>query len=179
MCTRGSNPALLRGRSASPLAAMRTITASGIAVGTLIAGGVLGFGVSHMLCDAKLTSYELASVDNMSTFVMIQRFKGTPQAYEAALRAYLVVLDARERAGPGLFSQYIEVDRAMVYARLAILAADRSDLSAAAQYRSRAEALCPHIGWKVCSAEEIVRMVRRLDEHSLWNPSRAPPDHGS
>jgi len=158
---------------------MRTVTALGIAAGTLIAGGMLGFGVSHTLCDAKLTSYELASIDNMSTYLMIQRFKGTPQAYEAALRAYLLALDARERAGPGLFSQYIDADRAMTYARLAILAADRNDLSADARYRSQAEALCPRIGWKVCSAEEIVRMVRRLDEHSMWNPSRAPPDHGS
>jgi hypothetical protein len=40
---------------------MRTVTASGIAVGTLIAGGLPGFGVSHELCHDKLIAYEMAN----------------------------------------------------------------------------------------------------------------------
>ena len=68
----------------------------------------------------------------------------------------------------------------MTYARLGLLAAERHDLAAATKYRSQAEALCPRIRWKSCSADEITRVVQRVDEHSIWNPkSRSVADHGS
>jgi hypothetical protein len=59
----------------------------------------------------------------------------------------------------------------MTYARLALLAADRNDLNAAAKYRSRSEAQCPHPAWKSCSADEISRLAKRVDEQStsIWN----------
>jgi hypothetical protein len=159
---------------------MGKLTATAIAVGTFIAGGALGFGVSHELYHDKLIAYELANIDHMSTYVMIQRFQGTRQAYETSLRDLLVALDEQERAGPGLFSgRAVPVDRALTFIRLALLASDRNDLDAAAKYRAEAEALCPRLGWKSCSADEMTRIVQRLDEHSMWNPSRSVADHGS
>jgi hypothetical protein len=122
----------------------------------------------------------MANIDHMSTYVMIQRFQGTPPAYETALRDFLVALDAQDGAGPGLFSRNIfAVDRAMTYARLGLVAAERNDPSSAAKYRSQAEALCPQIGWKSCSADEIARVVRLVDERSMWNPSPPTSGHGS
>jgi hypothetical protein len=80
----------------------------------------------------------------------------------------------------GLFSgQAMPVDKALTYVRLALLASERNDLDAAAKYRAQAEALCPRLGWKSCSADEMSQVVRRLDAHSMWNPSRAASDHGS
>ena len=115
----------------------------------------------------------------MATYVEIQRSRGTPQTYESALRDYLEALDRRERAGQGFLSQTIPVDKAMTYARLALVAAGRNDLTAATRYRSQAEALCPKIGWKSCSADEITRLVQRVDEHSIWKPSQPTSVHGS
>ena len=159
---------------------MRKRTASAIALGTFVAGLLLGFGGSHMIYKAKLMAYEMIDIEYMATYVTIQQYQGTPQAYETALRDYLAALDQRERAGRGPFSQAIPLDRAMTYARLALLAAERNDLSAATKYRTQAEALCPQLAWKSCSADEMTAVVRRLDEHSLWNPkSKSVPGHGS
>lgn len=159
---------------------MRKVTAAAIALGTFVAGGLAGFWLSREFYQIKLMSYEIASIEHMSTYVSIQRFQGTPQTYETALRDYLLALDERERAGPGPFSSALPVDRAMTYIRLALLATERNDLDAVAKYRSQAEALCPRIGWKSCSADKITTLVQRVDAHSMWNPrSRSAGDHGS
>jgi hypothetical protein len=172
--------ALLRGPSTSPLAAMRKVTATALAIGAFIAGGLLGYVFSRQLFRISLAPYQMANIDHMATYVMIQRFQGTPQAYETALRDFLVALDAQDRAGPGLFSQNLTVvDRAMTYARLALIAAERNDPSSAAKYRSQAEALCPQIGWKSCSADEITRVVRLVDDRSMWKAPQPTSDHGS
>jgi hypothetical protein len=160
---------------------MRRLTATAVALGSFIGGVLLGFGGSREIYRGKLTAYEMANIDHMSMYVEVQRFEGTPQTYEAALRDFLLALDERERAGPGLFSTHTPpVDRALTYIRLSILASERNDLAAAAKYRSQAEAVCPLLGWRSCSAEEMTAVVRRLDEHSLWNPkSKSVPGHGS
>ena len=67
----------------------------------------------------------------------------------------------------------------MTYVRLANLATERSDLDAAAKYRSKAEALCPKLEWRRCSADEIASVVQRVDDHSIWNPKKTSTDHGS
>jgi hypothetical protein len=180
VCARGARPAWSCGPSTSPLAAMRKVTATAIALGIFIVGGLLGFGVSREFFRIKLTAYEMANIDHMATYVMIQRFQGTPEAYEVSLRDLLVALDERERAGPGLLSgRAVPVDKALTYIRLALLASHRNDLDAAAKYRAQAEAMCPRLGWKYCSADEMTSLVRRLDEHSVWNPSRSSSGHGS
>ena len=158
---------------------MRKVTATVTVLGAFITGGLLGFVISREFYRIKLTAYEAASIDHMSQYVMIQRFQGTPQAYEASLRDLLVVLDERERAGPGLFSGFVPVDKALTYIRLSLLASDRNDADAAARYRTEAEILCPRTGWKSCSADQMTKLVRRLDEHSIWKPSQPTSDHGS
>jgi hypothetical protein len=159
---------------------MRKVTAVALAIGAFIAGGLLGYFVSRQLFLLSLAPYQMANIDHMSTYVMIQRFQGTPQAYETALRDFLVALDAQDRNGSGLISQNITaVDRAMTYARLGLVAEERNDASSAARYRSQAEALCPQMGWKSCSSDEITRAVRLVDEHSMWKSSRPTSDHGS
>src|SRR5258708_33201124 len=125
---------------------MGKVSATTIVAGTFIAGGLLGFGISHELCHDKLVAYEMSNIDHISTYVMIQRFEGTPQAYQDSLRDFLVALDEQERVGPGLFSgQAVPVDKALTYIRLALLASERNDLDAAAKYRAQAEALCPRL----------------------------------
>jgi len=159
---------------------MRKVTATALAIGAFIAGGLLGYVFSRQLFRISLAPYQMANIDHMAMYVMIQRFQGTPQAYETALRDFLVALDAQDRTGPGLFSQNLTVvDRAMTYARLALIAAERNDPSSAAKYRSQAEALCPQIGWKSCSADEITRVVRLVDDRSMWKAPQPTSDHRS
>ena len=160
---------------------MRKVTATAIALGTFIAGGVLGVFGSRELYLIKLTAYELGNIDHMSTYVMIQRLPGTSQAYEASLHDLLVALDEREHAGPGPFSsgQIVSVDKGLTYIRLALLAAERNDTNAAAKYRAQAEAMCPRAGWKSCSWDEMTRVVRRLDENSMWRGLGSHLDRGS
>ena len=62
---------------------MRKLTAIAIALGAFIAGGLLGFFICRGAYQGVLSAYLMANVDHMSTYVMIQRFQGTPQAYEA------------------------------------------------------------------------------------------------
>jgi hypothetical protein len=159
---------------------MGKVTAAALVTGTFVVGSLLGFGVSHVLCHDKLMAYEMANIDHISTYVTIQRFEGTAQTYEVSLGDFLVALDEQERAGPGLFSgQAVPVDKALTYIRLALLAAERNDFDAASKYRAQAERLCPRLGWKSCSADEMAQVVKRLDAHSMWNPSRAASDNGS
>jgi hypothetical protein len=159
---------------------MKKRTATAIAIATFVVGGLAGFSISYATLRAKLTVYEVADVDQMSTYLLVQRFQGTPQAYEAAVRDYLAALEVRERAGPGLLSNVAPVDKALAYSRLALIAAERNDLASAAKYRAQAEAECPKIGWKSCSADEIATVVRRIDEQIGWNSKpHSVPDHGS
>ena len=72
--------ALLHGPSTAPLAAMRKVTAIALAIGALIVGGLMGFVVSREFFRAKLTAYEMANIDHLSTYVMIQRFQGNRPA---------------------------------------------------------------------------------------------------
>jgi hypothetical protein len=160
---------------------MGKVTATSIALGAFIAGGLFGFLLSREFFHTKLTAYKMANIDSLSTYVMIQRFQGTREAYEASLNDLLLALDERERAGPGPFSsgQIVSVDKALTYIRLALLATERNDLGAAAKYRAQAEAMCPRAGWKSCSWDEMTRVVRGLDEHSMWNSSASSSEHGS
>jgi hypothetical protein len=160
---------------------MGKVTATGIALGTFIAGGLLGFLISREFFRTELTAYEMANIDNLSTYVMVQRFQGTRDAYEASLHDLLVALDERERAGPGPFSsgRILSVDGALTYIRLALLATERNDLDAAAKYWAQAEAMCPRAGWKSCSREDMTKVVRGLDQNSMWNTSGPRSDHGS
>jgi hypothetical protein len=179
-------PVWSSGPSTSPLAAMRKVSAIAIAIGSLIVGSFVGYIVSHRIFQASLSAYQWTSIDTMSRYVMAERFKGTPAAYEAALHEFLQSLDAWERKGAdsGVTSpRALAVDRALTYARLALLAAKRNDSGAAAKYWSQALAMCPQIGWtSSCSVEAFTDAVHGLDESSLWNPKRravSVPEHGS
>jgi tetratricopeptide (TPR) repeat protein len=161
---------------------MGKLTASAIALGTFVVGALAGYGVSEKFFRARLHAYQWTSVATMSNYVMAERFRGTPEAYEAALHEYLSALDTWKRADEGFTSpRALSVDKAMTYARLALLAADRNDASTAAKYWSQALALCPQIGWTTsCSADSFSELIHAVDDNSFMNPKRlSRPDHGS
>ena len=150
---------------------MHKLRSVAIAIVTFAAGGLLGFVVSREAYQASLATYEMADIDHMSTYVNIQRFKGTREAYERSLHDLLLALDARERAGSGLYSGHITaVDKALTYTRLSLLAKVHGDLDEAADYRAKAEALCPQTGWESCSAHQLTEVVERIDKNSIWKP---------
>jgi hypothetical protein len=162
---------------------MRKGTAIAIALVTLVVVGLLGFGISREFFRAKLLAYEMSSVETMSTYVGVTRFMGTSEAYESALQDLLAAIDAREKAkvSGGLLSpRAVSVEKALTYVRLALLATERGDHGAAAKYWSQAQALCPQIGWTSCPVDRLTDVVRKLDDHSIWNPKgRSVPNHGS
>ena len=140
--------------------------------GAILTSALLGFVAAWQLAQAKLAVYQTANVDHFSTYVVIQRFKGTQKSYEVALKDFLTSLDVQEKAGPGLIStQMLSVDRALTYSRLATLADARGDTESAAGYRAAAEALCPKLGWQTCSAKEIAEMADHADRASVWAPA--------
>jgi hypothetical protein len=165
---------------------MGKVTAIAIAVGALILGGFVGYSVSHRFFLVQLTAYQWAGIETMSNYVMIERFKGTPAAYETALHEFLQSLDAweHERTVTDVISpRALSVDKALTYARLALSATARNDPGAAAKYWSQALAMCPQIGWtSSCSVDGFTDAVRGLDEGSVWNPKPrvgSVPEHGS
>ena len=165
---------------------MRKVTAIAIAIGSFIVGGFVGYIASHRFFQARLTAYQWTSINTMSQYIMAERFRGTPAAYEAALHEFLQSLDAWERKGAddGVTSpRALAVDRALTYARLALVAAERNDAAAASKYWSQALAMCPQIGWtSSCSVEAFSDAVHGLDEGSIWNPKRrsvSAAQHGS
>lgn len=70
---------------------MRKLAVTAIALGTFIAGGLLGYGIAREFFLTNNLVYEMASIEHMNTYVMIQRFQGTPQAYATALHDFLVI----------------------------------------------------------------------------------------
>ena len=166
---------------------MRKVTAALIALVTFFAGGVLGAYFMRELCRMTLLSYDMANVDHLASYIKVQRYAGTPEAYEAALHDYLIVLDQRERVkhsplfrNDSLFSGNIErVDRVLTYVRLSVLAAQRGLVDEAAKYQKQAVAACPQSQWKSCGWERLSALVQKLDVHSEWNPSKPTPSYGS
>jgi hypothetical protein len=173
----------------------RTIVA--IAVGSLLTGAVLGvvvvrYGLNDITmrdrCRMALTAYEMADVDHMYSYVMVQRTLGTPEAYATALKDMLTALDQRDRAwklaslqgGSFVLSENItRADRALTYARLSLLASQQSHMEEATMYQSKAVAACAGSMWKTCSWEGLAMMVKRLDERGRSPTQSDSQSHGS
>ena len=74
------------------------------------------------------------------------------------------------------------LDSALTYARLSALAQKRGSAEEAAQYLSKASALCSKLEWRECSGETIAAVAKRLDKHGLvgsggQNPSAYVTHH--
>ena len=161
---------------------MGKLSATAIALGTFVGGALAGYGVSEKFFRARLHAYQWTSVASMSEYVLAERFRGNPEAYEAALHEYLSAIDTWKLTDEGFISpRALSVDRAMTYARLALLSTEQKDPAAAAKYWSQALSLCPQIGWTTsCSVESFSELIRAVDDNSFMNPKRlSRPDHGS
>ena len=153
---------------------MRIFTAAAVAMGALALGGVAGFLLAQQYSRYTRMALDSADVARMSTYLMVEQSQGSPQAYETALRDYLVSLDRRDRAGPGFFSRQVAAgDRVLTYMRLSLLAAQRNESDAAALYQSKAELWCRQTGWKSCSPDKLTWLVGRLDQQNPLNPKPA------
>ena len=166
---------------------MRKGTAIIVALVALVAGGVLGALGMREVCRMTVMAYDMASVDHVISYMQVQRYADTPEAYEAALRDHLVVLDRRESMkrnpllpnDPLLSGNIDRLDRVLAYIRLSVLATQRGRVDDAAKYQKQALAACPALGWKTCDWEHMSALVQKLDERSSWNPDKATSSHGS
>jgi hypothetical protein len=163
VCTRGSNRALLRGPSTSPLAAMRIVQWVVFGAACFGAGTLLGFYISWRNASYANEAHQIADVTLLGDYLLAQSANGTPAEREAALLHYLEVLKRIEAHPSTLFTgRVIAVDEALTYAKLAEIAKQRSDAAAVAGYLSSAAALCPLLAWEHCSAADIADVATRL-----------------
>ena len=143
-----------------------------LAAGCFGAGVLCGFYVSSRGGSAVHQAYQAADLELLRTYVVTQTVKGTAAAHEAALLDFLATLKRMESHPSTLFpARIVAVDEALTYARLADLAKQRSDATAAAGYLSSAAALCPSLTWEHCSAADIADFAARLDkQRAPWLP---------
>jgi len=157
--------ALLRGPSASPLAAMGKVSRVVWPIGCLVVGAVLG---SYLTWQFTRYSQDAAAVGDsqlLSSYLTAQYANGTPAARKTALLDYLAMLKRMENAQSDLYpARIIAVDEALTYARLSELAKQGSDSAAAATYLASAEGLCPSLKWNHCSGADIMALAARLDQ---------------
>ena len=131
----------------------------------------LGAGVyfgSH-INQASALVFDMAEVGYYATHMETQFSEGTDAAREEVIHTFLALNEKRKSRPNEIFTKKIlAVDSALAYARLAALAQKRGAAQEAQQYLQRAESFCPQIGWQVCSAEQIMYMVHRLDKQGIF-----------
>jgi hypothetical protein len=166
---------------------MNKLLATTIAFGTLVLGVIVGIyfgaGAAQKVCQAQAALFDMSNAQTMSRYAAVTLAMGSPDASERALQEYLRALDTREKLDipAGFVSPTaLTMDKALTYARLALLAKTRNDPVGAATYWSQAQALCPILQWTSCTADDLTAVVRQLDEHSIWGiKPPAAEGHGS
>ncbi len=136
-------------------------------------GAAIGAYAALWYARSQNTLEYFAAIAHASAYSEIQRTAGTDASYEASLKAFAKVLE-RYRSNPNraLPDEMYAVDIALTNSRLAALARKRGDSSAAAGYTQLAEAECPRIGWRQCSAERIAEVAEQADRNSSWAESK-------
>jgi hypothetical protein len=115
-------------------------------------------------------------VVHLSAYLSAQRSEGTDAAYEEALKAFLLVLDKRQgNWSPTRPDSVYAVDRALTYARLAMLARRRGAEKEASEYTDQSAVLCRRLGSQTCSGEQIAAAAARLDKTALSGRASAEP----
>jgi len=136
-----------------------------IGIGALCAGVALGdlfvrWELKPFLMLAR-SAYNMAFVD----YVDVQHYEGTPEAYEAALTEYLRELSAgakwRDDMSPASLIAY---DQALTYVRLSQSQAQRGAAQESARSLASAVAFCAHFHSKGCTEDELLAIVKRIDE---------------
>ena len=131
-----------------------------------VVGCAVGGYVAFRVTESKAVANEMAQLAHYAAYLEAQRTSANDAAYEEALRGFLTLLDTSSRGPAPLFSdQVYAVDSALTYARLSVLASKRGAHAEARQYLVKASSLCPRLGWKECSTDEIVATARRLDRN--------------
>jgi|SRR5690242_5375546 hypothetical protein len=129
----------------------------------------IGFAVAFIVVGARFEQTRafadhMAKVAYYSNYLSIMRTQGDDRAYEDALRDYLRLLEELKATSAPYFSERIyATDKGLTLMRLARLAKKRGSSSEASSLASEAEALCPVIGLRECSAGAIDGMVSQLD----------------
>jgi tetratricopeptide (TPR) repeat protein len=155
---------------------MRLMARITLIVLLLIAGAAAGAYLALRYAESKSRFDERMDVMHFSAYLSAQRSEGTDAAYEEALKAFLLVLDKRQgNWSPTWPDSVYAVDRALTYARLAMLARKRGAEKEAAEYTDQSVALCPRMGWQTCSGEQIAAAAARLDKTALSGRASSEP----
>lgn len=133
-------------------------------VAAAVVGGTGGFyaGWHGALNTVYMTDMFVAAQHD--TYLTVLRTKGNDAAYEDALRSQLSFLNAMQaRSRDPSDQRMYTFDRALTLARLSTLVQKRGANAEAASLAHDAEALCPAIGLRDCSANTLVEAAHKID----------------
>jgi len=133
----------------------------------LLAGGVgYYFGWTASNDAVRSGDFYAAAQSRYAAFILAQQDNvGTN---EDSLRAYIAYLEARapNRERPNAYA----FDKALALTRLSEIARRHGGADAAAHLANDAGALCPAIGLRNCSANELLRTTRERDRRIWGDP---------
>ena len=136
----------------------------------LLVGLSVGFYYGNIrLGEARRTAENMLLTAKYSFFLETQMKEGTDAAYEEAIQGHLALLkDLKQNPDAILTDKVFAIDSALDYARLSALASKRGAAQEAKQLLARAEAFCPQIGWRECSAYKIQYFASLIDKRGLF-----------
>lgn len=153
---------------------MKSVVHIGVVVLALATGAAIGFYFGVESSRSQAFFADMVEVAYYSSFVAVQRSEGNDAAYEESLRAYLELVEARNRKASVLFPErWNYLDLALTHARLSALAKKRGATEVASGHLAEAAALCPKLGWRECSSEKILTVAERLDKRGLFGSGAA------
>lgn len=135
-------------------------------VAAVLLGGVLLLVFANMKAtDSVAAGAFLLEYEKTLERVAVAKKDGSDADYEAALTSRFIFLENNRSEFVKEFSDRIFAkDQALTLARISRIQRKRGANEDAAQSLSRAEALCPQLGWDPCSGVAILEFANRADE---------------
>src|SRR5262245_42598294 len=134
-------------------------------LGAALIGAAVGGYVSWVAFESRAHAAEFAQTAAFSVYVETQRCRATSEAYEQALRDFIVHLQTARAAPQRIFSPDIyDFDLALAHARLASLASKRGSQSETTAHLNEAATHCASLRWHDCSPENMLAAVSRVEK---------------
>lgn len=137
----------------------------GLVTAFLLGGGLILVVVNMQAQDSVDTAEFLLNYSKILDSVAAAKNSGSDAEYEAALTNRFTFLEQNRSAFVTEFSDRIFAkDQALTLARISQAQRKQGANEKAAKSLSRAEALCPQLGWDNCSGAAILEFAARVDE---------------
>ena len=146
-----------------------SLAALGIALAFLCLGGILGYHHSVAINHASELALSITESDSIHAYIDTQLREGTDAAREDALRTHLAYAERmRARHDPIFDAKVLNMDSALDYIRLAILARHRNAEEEASQDTRRALGYCQNLGPAACNTDKLTQLARATDTAGIF-----------